>query len=87
MPQRFYQHICKEGNFLYLNGKSVLQPKVSEIITDFFKEGNENYIELGNNLPQCKTIFQYVCSNVFPEIYCLTEKREFELKASFHITF
>ena len=31
MPQRFYQHICKEKNFLSFNGKNVLQPKVSEI--------------------------------------------------------
>ena len=37
-PQKFYQHICKEKNFLYLNGKNVLQPKVSEIITEFLKE-------------------------------------------------
>ena len=29
MSQRFYQHICKEKNFLYLNRKNVLQPKVS----------------------------------------------------------
>ena len=28
MQQRFYQHICKEKNFLYLSGKNVLQPKV-----------------------------------------------------------
>ena len=38
MPQRFYKHICKDENFLYLKGKSVLQLKVSEIITDFLKE-------------------------------------------------
>ena len=24
MPQKFYQHICKEKKFLYLNGKNVL---------------------------------------------------------------
>ena len=29
MLQRFYQHICKEKNFLYLNRNNVLQPKVS----------------------------------------------------------
>ena len=38
MPQIFYKHICKDSNFLYLNGKNVLQPKVSEIITDFVNE-------------------------------------------------
>ena len=29
MSQRFYQHICKEKNFLYLNRNNVLQPKLS----------------------------------------------------------
>ena len=24
MPQKFYQHICKEKKFIYLNGKNVL---------------------------------------------------------------
>ena len=37
MPQRFYKHICKDENFLYLNRKNVLQPKVSETITEFLK--------------------------------------------------
>ena len=48
------------SNFLYLNRKNVLQPKVSEIITDFLNEGKKNDIELRNNLSQYKDIFQYV---------------------------
>ena len=35
MPQKFYKHICKEKNLLYLNSKKVLQPKVLEIIREF----------------------------------------------------
>ena len=50
MLQKFYQHICREKFFLYLNGKNVLQPKVLEIITEFLNEGDQNYIELRNNL-------------------------------------
>lgn len=50
--------IHKEKAFLYINGINVLQLKVSEIITDFLKEENENYIELRNNLSQYKNIFQ-----------------------------
>ena len=50
MPQKFYQHICREKKFLYLNGKNLLQLKVLEIITQFLNEGDENYIELRNNL-------------------------------------
>ena len=36
------QTYLKEKNFLYLNSKNVLQPKVSKIITDCLKEENEN---------------------------------------------
>ena len=54
--------IRKEKDFLYINGINVFQLKVSEIITDFLKEGNENYIELGNNLSQYKNIFNIIFS-------------------------
>ena len=87
MPQKFYRHVCKEKNFFYLNGKNVLQPKVLEIITDFLKEDENNYKELRNNLSSYKNMYQYVYSNVFPEIYCSTEKRGFDLKSNFHIIF
>ena len=71
MPQKFYRHICNERNFLYLNGKNVLQPKVLEIITDFLNENKNNYKELRNILLSYKNIFKYVHSIVFPEIYYL----------------
>ena len=87
MPQKFYKHICKEKNFLYLNGKNVLQQKVLEIITEFLDEDESHYKELRNNLSNYKSIFQYIYSNVFPEIYCSTEKRGFDLKSNFHMIF
>ena len=87
IPQRFYQHICKEKNVFFLNGKNVLQPKISERITKFLKEPDENYIELRHNSLEYKSIFQYVYSNVFPEIYCSTERRGFDPKSTFHIMF
>ena len=65
----------------------MLQPKVSKIITDFLKEGNENDIEMRNNLSQYKAIFQYVYSNAFLEIFCSTERRGFDLKSTFHSIF
>ena len=37
MLQRFCQHICKAKHFLYLSGKNVLQPKVSETISEFLQ--------------------------------------------------
>ena len=58
-----------------------------EIITHFLNEDEDNYKELRNNLSSYKNIFQYVYSNVFPEIYCSTEKHGFDLKSNFHIIF
>ena len=87
MPQRFYRSICKEKNFLYLNGKNVLQPKVLEIIKEFLDEDQSHYKELRNNLSNYKNVFQYIYSNVFPEIYCSTQKGGFDLKSNFHIIF
>ena len=81
MPQKFYKHICKEKNFLYLNGKNVLKPRVVEIITEFLNENENNYKKLKNNLSSYKSIFQYVYSNVFPKIYCSTGKRGFNFQS------
>ena len=54
---KFYQHICKEKYFLYLSGKNVLQPKVTEIINKYLNENAENYNEMRNNLSQYRNIF------------------------------
>ena len=35
MPIEFYKFICEERNFLYLNGKNELQPKVLQVIAEF----------------------------------------------------
>ena len=87
MPQRFYKHICKDEHFLYLNGKNFLQPKVSDIMSEFLKEGKENYLELRNNLSHYKDILQYVCYNVFSAIHCSTQRRGSNLKSIYHIMF
>ena len=47
----------------------------------------KNYVLLRNNLSQYKNIFQYVYLNVYPKIYCATERRGFDLKNRFHIVF
>ena len=57
MPVKFYRHICKENNFLYLNGKNVLQPKVSEIINEYLDKDTNNYNQMRNNLSQYKNIY------------------------------
>ena len=58
-----------------------------KIITDFLNKNKENYKDLQNNFSSYKNIFQYVYSNVFPEIYCCTERCGFDLKSNFHIIF
>ena len=87
MPSAFYKPDCSKDNFLHLNGKSILYPKVSEIINDFLDADEKSYVLLRNNLSQFKNFFQYVYFNVYPEIYCSTERRGFDLKSSFHIVF
>ena len=87
MPQKFYRHVCKEKTFSTLMVKMFCSLKVLEVITDFLKENENNYKELRNNLSSYKNMYQYVYSNVFPQIYCSTEKRGFDLKSNFHIIF
>ena len=70
-----------------MNGKNVLQPKVLEIISEFIDADENCYRLLQNNLSSYKSIFQYIYLNVFPEIYCSTEERGFDLKSNFHIMF
>ena len=60
MPDKFYKHICKEKNFLYLKGKNVLQPKVLKIISEFIDEDKSNSYKI--NLSSYKIILQYVYS-------------------------
>ena len=70
---RILQVHLSEKNFLYLNGKNVLYPRVAEIISEFTHENEKHYNKLRNKLSQFRNIFQFIYSNVYPEIYCSTE--------------
>ena len=72
IPLDFYKFIFEEKHLIYLNGKNILQPKVQQIIGEFIEKDEKNYRLLQNNLSCYKKIFQYVYSNVYPEIYCST---------------
>ena len=87
MPADSYKYVCLKENYLCLNGKNVLYPKVSKIIGKFIQNDEKNYSKLRNNLSQFKHIFQYVYSNVYPEVYCSTERRGFNLKSIFQLVF
>ena len=87
MPVEYYRFICEEGDFLYLHVKNVLQPKVLQIIAKFIEKDDKNFKLLQNNLARYKSIFQYVYSNIYPEVYCATENGVFDLESNFHIIF
>ena len=87
MPADYYKYVCLEENFLYLNRKNLLYPKVSEIIWKFIQNDEKNYNKLRNNLCQFSNIFQYAYSNVYPEVYYSTESRGFHLKSTFQLVF
>ena len=87
VPSEFYRYICKEKNFLYLNGRDVGQPTVIEIVGGFINQGKQNLRILQEYLVQYKDIYQYVYSHVFPEVYTTSEKRGFDIKSNFHILF
>ena len=87
IPSEFYRYICEDENSKYLNGRDVSQPGVLEIVSSFIDQGKENLRMLQKHLAKYKDIFQYVYSDVFPEIYAASEKRGIDLKSSFHILF
>ena len=87
IPSEFYRYICKEKDFIYLNGRDVGQPGALEIVGGFINLGKENLRMLQEHLARYKNIYQYVYSHVFPEVYTTSEKRDFDLKSNFHILF
>ena len=58
-----------------------------KIVGNFIDKSKQNLPMLQENLARFKDIFQYVYSNVFPEVYTVTEERGFDLKSNFHILF
>ena len=87
MPPEFYKFICKQENFSYLNGKNMLHPKIAHIIWRFISEDEQNYKKLRENLQKYKDILQYVYASAYPDIYCNSERRGFDLKSEFEIYF
>ena len=42
VPSEFYRYICKEKNFIQLNGRDVGQPGVLDIVDGFINQGKQN---------------------------------------------
>ena len=60
----FYRYICREKNFIYLNGRDVGQPGALEIVRNFINQGKKNLRMLQEYLSRYKDISQYVYSHV-----------------------
>ena len=56
----FYKYICQPGNFLYLNGKNVIYPRVAEIVMDYIEADENNFKKLKRKLIENQKIVQYV---------------------------
>ena len=87
MPVDFYKFICRKENFSYLNSKNLLHLKVSDIVWKFIEEDENNFKKLRENLRKNKNVFQYVYCVVYPDIYCSSEKRVYDLRREYLIVF
>ena len=58
----FYKHICKPDNFMYLNGKNVICPRVAEIVWNYIGEDRQNFNKIKKRLVCNMKIFQFVYS-------------------------
>ena len=86
MPSVLYKHVYSKDNYLHVNHKNVLYPKVFEI-NGFLNVDEKKYMLLKNTFSQFKNIFQYVYFIAYPELYYSTERKGPEMKSTFHIVF
>ena len=54
---------------------------------EIYRKDKKNYNRLRNYLCHFINISQYVYSNMYPEVYCTTERKSFDLKSTFQIVF
>ena len=87
IEKTFFEHICENDNFIYLNGKNVLYSKTAQIVLDYLNKDTSNIVELRKCLQNDIKTIQFVYSRCFPEIYSLMEKRKINLKSEFLLTF
>ena len=87
IEKTFYEHICENDNFIYLNGKNVLYSKTAHIVLDYLNKDASNIVRLRKCLQNHRKTIQFVYSRCFPEIYSLIDKRGINLKNEFLLTF
>ena len=72
----FYKHICQPDNFLYINGKNVIHPRVAEIVMHYIEADENNFGKLKRKLIKNQMIFQYVYASAYPEVYIVLLRKE-----------
>ena len=53
----FYKHICKPENFMYLNGKNVIYPRVAEIVHKYIERIRKTLINLRKSSSKTRKYF------------------------------
>lgn len=72
---------------MYLNGKNVLYPCVTEIVWNHIRDDKEKFNNMTRKFVENKKIFQFAYSYSYHEIYSFVEKRSLDLRNEFHIGF
>ena len=75
----FYKYIYQPDNFLHLNGKNVIYPRVAEIVMNYIETDENNFKQLKRKLIENQKIFQYVYASICPEVYSFVEKRSLDM--------
>ena len=83
----FYKYIYQPDNFLHLNGKNVIYPRVAEIVMNYIETDENNFKQLKRKLIENQKIFQYVYASICPEVYSFVEKRGVDMRNNFHLKF
>ena len=84
---RIYCTSAKKRIFFILTVEMFVIQTVLEIVGGFIDQGKQNLRMLQEYVAKFKDIYQFVYSHVYPEVYCVYENRDVDLKSNFHILF
>ena len=79
--------MCQPDNFLYLNRKIVIYPRVPQIVMNYIEADENNFCKLKKKLIENQKIFQYVYASAYPGICSFVEKRGVEMRNNLHLKF
>ena len=62
------KYICQRRNFIYLNGKNVLYPRVSEIVWSYIEKDEKIFEKMKKYFTGNKKTFQCAYAICYPDI-------------------